>query len=277
MPGLHEQQRRFANFITATDEAPPGLAMPGLKSGAVGEFTDEQRLQIYRNNYRISLREALAGVYPVVQKLVGEEFFHHAAREYVLQHPSHRGNLHHYGADFATFLQGFPGLEELVYLPDVARLEWAHHQVFHATEDRALRLSALAALDEQAMMEVCFVVSDACRLLVSDYPVVKIWQLNQAVGTQETLSLDEGGVRCVVIRHGCDIEFHVLDEGGFTLLETLAQGKSFARACEAALAVETACDIGGVLQYLVVQKMIVDFGVPPGVVGQQVTDTGERK
>lgn len=257
MSTLHELQRSFAQFILG-DETQMGSASLSLKKSSPSQFKDEQRLQVYRNNFVISLREALAGVYPVVFKLVGEVFFQHAANEYIKRHSSRTGNLHNFGDAFAVFLDCFPGLETLPYLPDVARLEWAHHQVFHTGESSALNLPALAELDEKQIAGLTFQISESCRLLDSDYPVLSIWQANQD-GNENTISLDEGGVQYVVLRHGQQIEFHLLSAGFFTLIDSLAQSKTFSIACDDALAIESGCDIAAALHFLVEQKIVSGF------------------
>jgi len=260
MSTLHEQQRSFAQFLQGNDAA-PGFTMLSLKDSRSSQFKDEQRLQIYRNNFVISLREALAGIYPVVFKLVGEAFFQHVAGEYIQTHPSRTGNLHDFGHAFAHFLEGFPSLELLPYLPDVARLEWAHHQVFHAVESDVLNRVALLELDENQLAELTFQVSDSCILLASDYPVLRIWQSNQQ-GAESTVSLGEGGVQYVVLRHSLQIEFHSLSVGVFALIESLAKNKTFSAACEDALDAEAECDIAAALQFLVEQKIVSGFSSP---------------
>lgn len=42
-----------------------------------------QRFAVYRNNVIVSLCDALASTFPVVQALVGEDFFHTMARDFV--------------------------------------------------------------------------------------------------------------------------------------------------------------------------------------------------
>lgn len=259
MNTLHEQQRNFASFILADDDDRSSLSALALKHTPTNRFADTQRMQVYRNNFVISLREALAGVYPVIQKLVGEAFFQQVAREYVQRYPSRTGNLHDFGDAFASFLETFPGLEELPYLPDVARLEWAHHQVFHTVEDKVLKLEALAALNEDQMAGLRFRLSTRCVHLASNYPVLRIWQANQDRQDDRAVSLDEGGVRCVVLRHGSQVEFHSLGAGVFALIGALAQNKLFSQACEDALAADPDCDIAAALQFLVAQKIVSEF------------------
>lgn len=259
MSTLHKQQRDMAQFITANVDQQSNPSRLAIKQSDSARFSAAQRLQIYRNNFIISLREALAGVYPVVQKLVGDEFFQHLVHEYVQRYPSRTGNLHDFGDEFASFLQDFPGLEALPYLPDVARLEWAYHQVFHTSEQRVLKIGELVSLGEQQTAGLIFQISSGCIFFASDYPVLGIWQANQAGNDELTVSLDEGGDQFVVVRHGQQVEFHPLRAGVYALLESLAQNKNFAEACEHALSVDAQCDIAAALRFLVQQKIVVGF------------------
>ena len=100
------------------------------------------RLRIYRHHYKSSLVEALMAIYPVVCRLVDERFFAFAAHEYIRSLPQRLVCLHEYGADFAEFLAGFPPCRELVYLPDVARLEQQINASLHSPAEKALGTEA---------------------------------------------------------------------------------------------------------------------------------------
>ena len=258
---LREQQRAFAQrVINGVADSVDGGALV-LKKSAQNRFSDSQRLQIYRNNFVISLREALAGVYPVIHKLLGDEFFEHAAREYSQTYPSRTGNVHDFGDVFSTFLQDFPGLESLPYLPDVARLEWAYHRVFHTQETKALNIGALSTLNETQLMDLEFELSSSFCHLASEFPILHIWQSNQSGHEPEKVSLDEGGIKLVVVRHGQQIEFHPISDGVFALVKSLSRSETFLQACGEALKVESDCDVGMALQFLVEQKIVCGFSI----------------
>jgi len=119
---LHALQRGFAEAVFTRDleRFAPEIAP--------GRFPPAQLLQVYRNNVAVNLTEALKAVYPAMARLVGDEFFAHAAGHYLRHHPPASGNLHDFGAVFADFLAAFEPARGLDYLPDVARLEWAWHR-----------------------------------------------------------------------------------------------------------------------------------------------------
>jgi len=66
------------------------------------------RIDIYHNNAVSNLSSALESAYPVIVKLVGAEFFHYAAQEYISRYPSVSGDLHVFGETFGAFLAAFP-------------------------------------------------------------------------------------------------------------------------------------------------------------------------
>lgn len=224
-------------------------------------LSGKRRLQVYRNNMRIGLTEALRAVYPVISRLVGDGFFRYAAVQYIRCHPSTSGNLHEFGGRFADFLRSFEPASSLVYLPDVASLEWTYHQVFHAAGHPPLDRLALSYIPEDRYGELAFRLHPASRLLSSDYPILSIWQVNQGdyIGEQ-TVDLAQGRVRLLVIRReNLDIEIHVLEEGEFTLLQALAEGCSLATACAHALNAQADIDLTAQLGKHLSQGTLVSF------------------
>src|SRR5207302_1278637 len=73
-------------------------------------------------------RKVLASTFPVIKRLVGAAFFDAACEHFVRGHPSTRGDVNHYGCEFAAFLESYAPARALAYLADVARLEWAIDQ-----------------------------------------------------------------------------------------------------------------------------------------------------
>src|SRR4029453_14611961 len=96
-----------------------GAALPtGLARKAEG--APSRRFGVYRNNVYAGLIDVLAGRFPVVARLVGEEFFRAMARDYVEREPPSSAVLLRYGAGFADFIAGFPQAATVPYLADMA-------------------------------------------------------------------------------------------------------------------------------------------------------------
>jgi hypothetical protein len=195
------------------------------------------REQIYRNNVFISLAGALADVYPVVRRLVGERFFDPLARRYVRNHPSPSGNLHDFGRHFPGFVLAMEELRGLPYLPDVAALEWACHESFHAADAPAFDFTRVTDAGEARPR-----LHPAARLVASRYPVAAIWQANQEEDVP-LVDLDAGGDWLAVSRRELQVEIVRLAPGELALLAALRDGMSLGEACEAALAAEPALEL----------------------------------
>ena len=257
MARLRELQAEFAR--TVLDGVQTEFDRYILASGLSGE----RRLQVYRNNVFLSLTEALKAVYPVTERLVGEDFFRYAASRYLPQHPSTSGNLHDFGGRFPDFLATFEPAAELAYLPDVARLEWAYHSVFHAADHLLLDLAALAAIPAERHGELKFTLHPATRLLASPFPVLCIWQVNQEdFAGDPTVDLAAGGVGLLIIRReNLEIELQALPPGEFALLQALAEQQDFATACERALAAQADLDLPALFSRHVRQGALVDFSL----------------
>lgn len=160
--------------------APTGGCPPGLK--AWNGSDPAQRFSVYRNNVMVSLIDALADSYPVVQALVGDAFFRTMAREFVRVHPPQSPVLAWYGAAFAQFIAHFAPASTLAYLPDMARLEWLRVESWHAADACAVSETALSSLlaDETSLARTRFILHPATRWLFSAHPVVSLWAAHQS-------------------------------------------------------------------------------------------------
>ncbi|WP_209007834.1 DNA-binding domain-containing protein [Roseibium litorale] len=191
-----------------------------------------KRFNVYRNNVVVSLVEAVMDSYPAIVKLLGEDYFKAAARLFVTQQPPQSPVLIWYGADFAGFLENFPPLEAYGYLPDVARLEWAWLEAYHAADAKILKPEHLAAVPEDQLADLTVTLHPACRWIRSDWPVFSLLSVNRFDG-DEGVDLNEGQ-DVLVTRPDLDVEVRLMRPGCAVLLEGLAEGLSLVQAAERA-------------------------------------------
>lgn len=245
MPSLLETQALVSGALLRGGAA-YGVASL-LRSGR--GVAAERRLHVYRNNLFASLGAALGAVYPVVARLVGDGFFRQLARGYVVRHPSLSGNLHEFGAQLPAYLRKQTSLAALPYLADLAALEWASHEVYHEADETGFDTAALARLPVDAQARVRLHLQLATRFVASPFPVLAIWQANQAATSDDVapVSLDAGAVRVLVARRDFEAEFRVLDVAEDRFLRALAEGRTLPAALEAALASDADFDFGATL------------------------------
>jgi hypothetical protein len=194
------------------------------------------RLSIYRNTSRATLTKALRLNFPAVERLVGEEFFAAAADRFITQKPPRSAWLDLYGEGLPDFLQSFEPTATLVYLPDVARLEWRVSRALHAVEVKALEYSRLLTIDPSAQARLCFAAHPSVSFLSSPYPVDEIWRavLARDDTAMKAIDLASGPVRLLIDRCSGEVEIKRLDQPRWTFAEALLTGKPLAEALEAA-------------------------------------------
>jgi hypothetical protein len=241
MPSLRDLQRAMSAGIL--DGAPPAALLSLVRAEALPA---DGRLRIYRNNTFISLTEALKASFPVVLRLVGDGFFQFAADAFIRANPPTSPRIALYGAAFADFLSAFEPARRLPYLPDVARLEWAINESFHAVDAHILDPKAIAAIPVARYADLIFVMHPSCRLIASPYPIEHIWRANQP-DRDGAASLDERASHLLVHRHELDVRFIEVGRAGHAFLAAIGAGRFLGQAYEEAALVDPDFELVSVL------------------------------
>jgi hypothetical protein len=245
MPSLRELQTRFANALFSAESE-----------------TDE-RIGIYRNTVFANYRHALGATFPVVRQLVGVPFFHAAVDAYAEACPSTGGDLNVYGDCFSDFLDTYPYARDLAYLPDVARLEWAVDEASRAADVRGTPeeiLAELARIPAERITAQRFVLDPSCRFVVSEYPLLRIWQVHQSgFDGDNTVPFDRGSDRLLIRREMGAVSIERLTSGDLALLRALAVGKDVAAALDVAMEAETTFDLGTTLRTCITNRTLMEL------------------
>jgi len=230
----------------------PSLAIPPGLSDARGGPA-ERRFAVYRNNVVVSLIDAMETGFPVIVKLVGEEFFRAMAGVFVRAHPPTSPVLARYGIDFPQFLENFEPVAHLPYLADVARLEFALREAYHAADAAPVAPGALA---HSRLMEARLRLAPATRVVASPYPIHAIWRANTEAGAPPA----KGGAETVLVtRPDWDPWPRPIPPAAARMILALLAGLPFAAALEAAGA---EIDLAATLTLLLDTKSITAIEVP---------------
>jgi hypothetical protein len=255
MPSLPELQMAFsaALLFGETADIEPYVVSNGVEPAA--------RLRIYRNNTRENFLAALHASFPVLERLVGGDYFRQLAGDYMQRFPSPSGNLHHIGEQLAAYLEHRFAATEYAYLQDIARLEWACQEVLVAPEHPPLDPQRLAGIEPEGYGDLGFTLHPATRLVESAYPILRIWSANQPGGdADQIIDLRQGGERVLLRRTADSVELLALGTADFAFLSAIAAGESLARAAEAAAGDSISeFDLGRALRHFVGAGVIVDF------------------
>lgn len=256
MDALADLQR---DFIAAVLGDGRGASARGVRAGRIPASV---RVEAYRRNVAENLRAALAAVYPVVERLVGAAFFAEAAARYARAFPSASGDLHRFGGEFPAFLAGYPYARGIACLADVARLEWAWHECFHAADGEPIDLAALAAVPPGRYGEIRFRLHPAVRRVGSDHPILAIWEANQPEG-DGTPARTSGPERVLVHREDFAVRLRAVDPPEWDLLAGFARGDALEAAAGEAMARGGEAFLRKALRRLAAEGVIAGFTLAP--------------
>jgi len=230
-------------------EAPVPTGLTDAQGAPAGK-----RFSVYRNNVAVSLTEALEVAFPVVRKLVGDDFFKGMAGVFLRQHPPDSPILSLYGARFPKFLRSFQPAAGLAYLPDVARLEQAIRESFYSADSAPTDPGALQGLAPDALMRARLILAPGVRVIRSRWPIHGIWTFNMVEGAPQP----PGHAQDVLItRVDYDPNPHPLAPAGADFVEALQGGASFGAALGKAKAVNNNFDLTTTLGLLISGAAII--------------------
>lgn len=208
-----------------------------------------RRFDVYRNNVAVSLTEALETAFPVIRKLVGDANFKLLAGTFLRAHPPSSPLMMFYGAEMPDFLGAFQPTKGIGYLPDVARLELAIRESYHAADAAPLEQNELAGIGVESRLTF----APSLRLVSSRWPVHAIWMFNRGQGPKPEMAAED----VVVLRPDMDPEPVLLPQGGGAVLAALMERATLGEALEAA---PEGFDLAGFLSAVIGGKAIIEFG-----------------
>ncbi len=235
----------------------PSLPVPAL-IGRAPEAAG-RRFGVYRNNVVHGLVEALAAVFPAMQRVVGEDWFRAMAAVHARKHPPRSKLLFEYGRDMPRFLKVFGPARRMPYLADLARLELDWLASYHAADRDPLDASALAAIAENRLPGLRFTAHPAAHLISSPFAIHAIFEQNRhanAPPRRIDASLPEA---CLVTRPRLSVMVTSLPPEQATLAGALLAGLPLAQALATATESGPEPDLGATLATLLAAGAFCDL------------------
>ena len=220
----------------------------------------DKRFAVYRNNIAAGMTDALETAFPVVERLVGNKFFRAAAGVYLRRHPPTSPLLMLCGKEMPEFLETFEPVRHLPYLADVARLELALRESYHAADAKPLEAFDAAGLPPESIARATVRLAPSLRLLRSRHPVHQIWRANTSGG-----KIEHGGPEDVMVaRREFDPLPEPLPRGGYAFIVSLRRGHDLGSAYEAAVEEFDGFLLDGMMARLIEARAIIEIVMDGG-------------
>jgi hypothetical protein len=214
-------------FAAALDD--PSAAPPATTCGRLGA-PDAHRFSVYRNNVAVGLIGALEARYPVSRRIAGDDLFRAMARAFIHAHKPRSPVMIAYGEEFPEFLARCDGVE--LFFADVAKLESAWVEAYHAQDAAAATVGDLAALSPDCLPGARIAFHPAAQLLRFATAAASIWAAAQN-SDWRAAPVESNGEDALITRLDSDVQVRVLLPLGYEFALRLREGATLVEAAEA--------------------------------------------
>jgi hypothetical protein len=210
-----------------------GLAAGVLEALVYGDerLSTFERVDIYANAYFYRLLECLGEDFPATLAVLGEDNFAALVRGYLLEHRPTEPSIVYAGLYLADFLNGHPFAERWPFVAELARLERAVLDVFHAADAPALGVEALRAIPSEEWPPVKLRAHPAVEIVHSEWRIADL--LHTVEHGREWTDPGHEEASVLVWRQNALVHYRSLEPVERDALVIVSKGASFAAVCEA--------------------------------------------
>jgi hypothetical protein len=182
MGELADLQHRFAGFLTGQGDDIRDLV------AEQGEVSIETRLGIYRNAYRLRLRETVDTDHEMLGLYLGDALFEQLVDAYIERHPSHFFSLRDFTSHLPLFLREAPPFADHPILAELAAFERLLLDVFDAPDAPRANIAHLRQLSPDRWPELQLRFHPSMQLFRAEWNCVECWQALKAGETPPAAS-----------------------------------------------------------------------------------------
>jgi hypothetical protein len=235
---LNELQNLLYQRITNLDTTKESLGDKRLPASRVLEalvngderLSAAERVGIYADSYFYRLLECLGEDFPATQAVLGTDNFAALVKGYLLEHPPTEPSILYAGLYLADFLNDHPLAERWPFIADLARLERAVLDVFHAADSPPLRIEALQTVPSEKWPALKLRTHPAVDIVHSEWRIADV--LHSVEQGREWTDPKYKEASVLVWRQNAFVNYRNLEPVERDALVIVAKGASFAAVCE---------------------------------------------
>lgn len=205
------------------------LPIQTIRSDGIADA--ESRLDVYRQGYRIRLRDALKNEFTGLQCMTGQRF-DSLLDKYVDAHPSEHYNIRWYGSGLAAFLDYARPWRDKPHMAEMARLDWAISTAFDAADEPSLGIAELSAIPPDAWANLHLSLQENLQFLACMHNTDAFRRAADAGAKRPRLHLFTRAHQVMVWRKAMTVHYRQLDDDEWQVLGAAMRGMPFAALCE---------------------------------------------
>lgn len=225
MPQLGELQENFLGAIRGQSSTFIGEINP------IASLSPTDCIEIYSKGYVARLTEALGETFEATWWVLGDDDFFELADQYIRANPSEAFDLSEYGSDFPDFLASLKQNDEISFLQDLGRFEWAFKNIFHKRNLQPLKVGWPAGVEK-----IGLTLSDSATLLTSRFSVYEIWKRRaQPIETVGEVDWSQPE-HLILFKKDSQVNVRTLAADEFLVIRHLSNGQTLEASIEALMA-----------------------------------------
>jgi Putative DNA-binding domain len=190
-----------------------------------------EQINIYVSAYFYRLLECLKEEFPATLAVIGTNDFASLVREYLVWRPPTEPSIFYAGRYLAEFLRNHNLAKCRPFIAELARLERATLETFHASEAPILTDEEMRAIPAQQWPTIELRSHPGVEILRGQWRVSEVLSAVERGDAWGEPAQEKNAV--IVWRRGTDVHYRIIEATETDALALLQKGASFAAICEA--------------------------------------------
>lgn len=225
MSALQAIQQQMLQAVLAEK----ALSLQTIRSDDIADVIS--RLAVYRDGYRIRLRDALKVEFAGLQCMAGARF-DVLLDKYVEAHPSEHYNIRWYGAGLAAFLDYARPWRDKPQLAEIARLDWAISTAFDAADEPSMSVADLSVVPMEAWANLRFSLQKNLQIVACLCNTDAFRRAADRGDKRPRLHRFTQPRQIMVWRMATTVHYRQLADDECHVLDAAMQGEPFTSLCE---------------------------------------------
>jgi len=199
---------------------------------ATPAFSQQERLHIYHQAYRLRLIDALRNDYPALEAYISENEFIALATDFIAKHPSHHPSLRWLGKSLPDFLRNHAHWKEHIEVVELAEFEWQQVMAFDAADSMLATLDELRTLPPKRWMTLKLYLHPSLQLISYYSNAPALW--NSLTKDNAAIDIEVGKElqNWLMWRENLQVVYRPIDTAEAWALKAFLTQKNFADVCE---------------------------------------------